>query len=112
MRNLNGEQLEEKDYIKKCSVKECKDIMEVRLNMIKLRGNFKEKEKTTKCPAGCQEEDTTEHLMECEKLDAICGKIPVRNARSDLKDFKWLQRNIKAVKHRQYVRAIMYNEKY
>ena len=110
MRHLKEETFEEKVYVKKCSMKECKTIMEIRLNMLKLKANYKGKDQNIRCPAGCADDDTTEHLIMCKKMDTICEKIPVKSIVNDLKDFDWLRKNAPIIKNRLELRSMIYKE--
>ena len=109
MRNLIDEKFEEKEYMKKCSAQQCKEIMKIRLNMIQTKANFKNKDGDCKCPAGCTEEETTEHMITCPKLDELTGKVKVTNIHKDLKNSTWLKTNVKQIMMRQKIRSLVYD---
>ena len=60
-------------------------------------GNFRGKDGYAKCPAGCNEEDTTEHLLLCKKRQ----KHPYwyKKYRSAMK-----------IKHRENIKTLLYGE--
>ena len=60
-------------YMKDLSTEDAMLIMKTRLNMIEVKSNFRGKYKTEVCELCEQEEDTTEHLFTCEKLEKIRG---------------------------------------
>ena len=84
--------------------------MRLRLIMVKAKANFGGQDGDAKCPAGCNEEDTTEHLLSCEKLDAICHKMEVKSIHTDIKSTEWLKRNAMKIKHRENIKALLYGE--
>ena len=54
-----------KDYIEELAYEEARIVMQVRLGMVDVKTNFKNKHKDTKC-RNCQtEEENTEHFIEC-----------------------------------------------
>ena len=108
MRNLKDDEFEEKIYMKRCKLKQCKQIMKIRLNMTKSKANYKRKNESKKCSAGCNEDDTTEHMIMCDKLDQICGSLKVKDIRKDPKDFDWLEKNSNSISHREEMREIIY----
>ena len=110
MRFLQNERFEEKEYMKQCSFKEYQQIMRLRLNMVKAKANFGGQDGEAKCPAECNEEDTTEHLLTCEKLDAICHKMEVKNIHTDIKSTEWLKRSAMKIKHRENIKTLPYGE--
>ena len=65
--NGNGRQ----EYIGKLDTKTAVELMKVRLNMADLKANFRNKGKEPWCSLCLSQEDTTEHLFSCEKLERI-----------------------------------------
>ena len=88
MRFTRGHKVQE--YIEKCRMEEVKKIMKMRLNMTDLKANFKGKYKDLKCPACKQEDETTEHVIQCEEYKRIIGhsvelKYSIEECMQDLK---------------------------
>ena len=61
------------EYVKVCSMGKVKKIMEMRLNMIELKANFKGKYTDVLCPACGVHEETTEHVIRCTEYRKIVG---------------------------------------
>ena len=58
--------MQRRRYIDECRKDECRDIMEVRLNMIEAKKNFKGRHGEDVLCIACRiEEETTEHLLKC-----------------------------------------------
>ena len=64
---------ETQEYIKICRMEEVKRIMKMRLNMTKIRANFKGRENDLRCGACKQEDETTEHVIQCPEYKRIIG---------------------------------------
>ena len=57
--------------------------MKARLNMLELKANFRGKYGDALCDLCKNNEDSTEHLFECEKLISLLGqKLPVDSIRA------------------------------
>ena len=83
----------EKKYVAQLSMKEVKKILEIRLNMIELKCNFKGKYTDTTCPACNLEDETTEHVLECKEYQKLTGhSIDPENKNFD--DMEWLRQAI------------------
>ena len=81
------------EYINKCSMSKVKKIMDMRLNMIELKTNFKGKYSDTLCPACGKEEETTEHVIQCPEYQEIVGhnlKIP-QEIKESMNRMEWLE---------------------
>ena len=64
---------ETQEYIKICRMEEVKRITKMRLNMTKIRANFKGRENDLRCVACKQEDETTEHVIQCPEYKRIIG---------------------------------------
>eukprot|EP00794_Sanderia_malayensis_P017758 gene17758-19531_t len=60
-------------YITKTDPKTAKNIMKLRLNMIKVKANYKGTNRTIECPACGNEEETTEHIFKCNNYQKLVG---------------------------------------
>ena len=58
-------------YIEELEYKDCITVMNLRLNMVETKANYEGSYKNISCPTCYKDNDTTEHLFECEK---ICHK--------------------------------------
>ena len=59
-----------KKYLTELEAKEANSIINLRLNMINVKENYKNSEINTKCEF-CESDDTTEHLLECPILQRL-----------------------------------------
>ena len=74
LRNVRMEKWERRKYIMECTAEECKNILKIRLNMVNARANYKGTYGgDTKCRACKTEEETTEHLIDCEQYKRLVG---------------------------------------
>ena len=97
--NTNGRQ----EYIEKCKMEQVKKIMKFRLNMTELKSNFKGKYKDTICPACEEEEETTEHVIECKEYQRLIPQngneedvgAPINEEKMD--NLKWLIETAKRI---------------
>ena len=82
----------EQEYLKegRCSSKETADIMKIRLNMIWTRSNFKHKNRNTVCRKCGKEEETTEHVLECQGGEEF--------DEDRVEDVEWLKKVMKTYK--------------
>ena len=58
-----------KEYIKESRSGTIKDKIEIRLHMWEVKANYGRKDLDSRCPMYQSEEDTTEHVLECNKGD-------------------------------------------
>ena len=58
---------EGKKYLQECDSDTIKDMIEIRLHMSQVNCNCKRDNTDTKCSLFKKPEDTTEHVLECEK---------------------------------------------
>ena len=58
-----------KEYIKESRSGTIKDKIEIRLHMWEVKANYGMKGLDSRCPMCQSEEDTTEHVLECNKGD-------------------------------------------
>ena len=61
------------EYVKTCKMEEVKSIMKMRLNMTKIRANFKGRENDLRCVACKLEDETTEHVIQCSEYKRLIG---------------------------------------
>jgi len=74
MRFIEDDEYEQKEYVKKSNVTTSKQIMKTRLNMINLKSNFKGSSIDQRCTACKKENETTEHVLRCEKYKKLINK--------------------------------------
>ena len=67
--------------------------MEIRLNMLDLKMNFRGMYQDTIC-TGCFEcEETTEHFLQCEKMmDITQHNVRTNNLQEDINSTEWLMK--------------------
>ena len=58
---------ERKKYLQECDSERIKDVIKIRLRMWQVSCNYKRDNTGTKCPLCKKSEDTTKHVLECEK---------------------------------------------
>ena len=90
------EDIGKKEYVRECRMEEVKEIMKIRLNMTELKPNFGGKYRDRLCPA-CQEEDeTTEHVVQCQVYKSLLGhRLNCDKPMKELmKDTVWLKEAI------------------
>ena len=68
-RAIENDRLGKKEYIKWSNSGTIKDISKIRLHMWELKANYAKKGLDNRCPACQSKEDTTEHVLECNKGD-------------------------------------------
>ena len=69
MRFVEESKFERKEYIRELEGKECVRTLKTRMNMIPIYGNYKgDLSKERLCPYCKKADDTTEHLIECNRL--------------------------------------------
>ena len=69
MRFIQSGNFQRQEYVKKMSGFACLETMKTRLNMVKVYGNYKSDLSLERlCPYCKEEDDTTEHMIQCEAL--------------------------------------------
>ena len=66
-RTIIEDKWERKKYLQECDSETIKDVIKIRLHMWQVNCNYKRDNTDTKCPLCKKLEDTTEHVLECEK---------------------------------------------
>ena len=84
---------ERQEYVKVCNMGKVKKIMQLRLNMMELKTNFKGKYEDTLCPACGEEEETTEHVIQCPKYQEIVGHNvkTTQGIEQSMNNVEWLE---------------------
>ena len=62
-----------KEYIKESNSGKIKDIIKIRLHMWELKANYGRKGLINRCPICQSEDDTIEHVLECNKRNNKCN---------------------------------------
>ena len=62
-----------REYIKESNCGTIKDTIKIRLLMWELKANYGRKGLNNRCAMCQSEEDTTEHVLECNKGDEKCN---------------------------------------
>ena len=65
LKTIREDKWERKEYIPIFESDVVKDIIKIRLHMWELKKNYPREEEDMKCPICTQNEDTTEHVLEC-----------------------------------------------
>ena len=65
-RTIQKDKLQMKEYIKKGNTDDIKDILKIKLPMWDVKKNYPKNDTDTTCPICRKEEDTTEHVLDCE----------------------------------------------
>ena len=68
-----------KEYIKNGNTDYIKDILKIRLHMWEVRKNYPKNDTHTIYPICRKEEDTTEHVLDCE-VELEKGKHTIRSS--------------------------------
>ena len=71
LRTVAEEEHTMKGYLKILKPEETTMIMKIRLNMIMVSKNYQHQNKYCACPACGNEDDTTEHMYECEAFKSL-----------------------------------------
>ena len=66
-RTIIEDKWERKKYLQERDGEIIKNVIKIRLHMQQVSGNYKRDNTDTKCPLCKKSEDTTEHVLECEK---------------------------------------------
>ena len=71
LRLIKNDEYGRKKYIDKCSIEDVTKIMRFRLNMTKIKANYKGKYNDLTCD-GCEaEQETTEHIINCKEYKRL-----------------------------------------
>ena len=82
----------EQDYVKKFRMEKVKKIMQMRLNMIELKSNFKGKYGNTLCTACKKENETTEHVINCVEYRKITGHtLQSKQVNEEMNNLEWME---------------------
>ena len=73
LRFLRGKTFGKEEYLDKVTSNQCRTIMEIRLNMVDVKMNFKGQYDDTICVGCFQTDETTEHFFECPKYQELTG---------------------------------------
>ena len=68
-----------KEYIKNGNADDIKDILKIKLHMWNVKKNYPKNDTNTICPICRKEEDTTEHVLDCEVV-LEKGKHTIRSS--------------------------------
>ena len=68
-REIENGKWERKEYLKETYIETIKDIIKTRLHMWELKANYGRKGLENRWPMCQSEEDTTDHVLECNKGD-------------------------------------------
>ena len=71
LRLIKNDKYERKEYLNTCSIKDVTKIMRFRLNMIKIRANYKGKYDDLTCDGCKEEQETTEHIVSCSEYQRM-----------------------------------------
>ena len=100
LRFLKGKKFEREEYFDTANAAQCKTIMEIRLNMLDLKMNFKGMYTDTVCTGCFEQEETTEHFLQCEKYQELTQhNNKTTNFEEDIKSTKWLIRMAENMKN-------------
>ena len=101
LRTVCNDEYKMKEYLKVVDPKEAAEIMKIRLHMVQVAANYKNKKHIELCPMCNKEDDTTEHLFRCKTLETLRR---IWNTKHD--DIKSNNRN-ELVRATKYVEAVM-----
>ena len=91
LRFLKGKQFKQEQYFEAANADQCKAIMEIRLNMMDLKMNFKGMYDDTKCTGCFAHEETTEHFLQCSKIMELTRhNIKTTDFEEDIRSTEWL----------------------
>ena len=91
-RTIQKDKLQMKEYIEKGNTDDIKDILKIRLHMWDVKQNYPKNDTDTTCPICREEEDTTEHVLNCkvelEKVKHTIGSSNINHWKQILKIFR------------------------
>ena len=106
IRFLKGKQFQQEEYFSIANAAQCKTIMEIRLNMLDLKMNFKGTYGDTLCTGCFEQQETTEHFLQCKKmLELTQHNVRITNFEEEIKSSEWLIQMAKQVEVLNEVRT-------
>ena len=90
------------DYVESCDVAMVGKIMNIRLNMVDCKANYKGNHEDVKCIM-CNETETTEHLFLCEYYKRFTGGQESTISQLELESTNWL---VKAARQMDIIQEI------
>ena len=104
LRHLKNKSFVMEDYVANCNAETVGKIMSIRLNMVDTKCNYKGMYDDTTC-VNCGEEETTEHLLECEYYEQfIMERIGKSMGEKELCSTEWLRKAARTMDIIQEVR--------
>ena len=103
LRFLKNKPFQKEEYLDKYPAMVCKDIMELRLNMIEVKANFKGRFKDEICVGCFQEKESTEHFLSCTKMQELTG-YNININENNVKCPTWLHETSKKMKTMMEIR--------
>ena len=103
LRFLKNKPFQKEEYLDKYPAMVCKDIMELRLNMIEVKANFKGRFKDEICVGCFQEKESTEHFLSCTKMQELTG-YNIKINENNVKCPTWLHETSKKMKTMMEIR--------
>ena len=74
LRFIRGKQFKKEEYLEVGNITQISKVMQIRLNMVEAKGNYKNMYKDDLMCAGCNMvEETTEHLVRCTKYKELAN---------------------------------------
>ena len=92
-RTIIEDKWERKKYLQECDSETIKDVIKIRLHMWQVNCNYKRDNTDTKCPLCKKLEDTTEHVLECEKDKKFT--LSKENSKGEWEEITEIYRKIK-----------------
>ena len=91
LRFLKGKTFQCEEYLKVATAAQCRKIMQIRLNMIEVKSNYKNQHQNTTCVGCHQQAETTEHLFQCWKYRELgVHRLTLNKNSEELKSTTWL----------------------
>ena len=94
LRFQQGKTFGKEEYVEQCDARMCEKIMNLRLNMVNCKMNFKNANEDTTCLVCDHSEETTEHLLECEHYKQFTGGNLKPISSNELKSVEWLKKAV------------------
>ena len=92
-RTIIEDKWERKKYLQECDSETIKDVIKIRLHMWQVSYNYKRDNTDTKCPLCKKSEDTTEHVLECQKDEKF--KLSKENSKGEWREITEIYRKNK-----------------
>ena len=106
LRFLKGKKFQQEEYFNVANAAQCKNIMEIRLNMLELKMNYKGMYDDTACTGCYKQDETTEHFLQCSKYQELTQhNTKTTKFEEDVKSTKWLIRMAENIQVLQEVRT-------